>query len=165
MTLHNLGSVAFGEGKLERAVELYEQALELYERDADSYGVALCELYLGLVAVEAGRHEEAAGRLGRALPVFREMRFSQYAAQCLEGIAAIVRTRGEPREAALLLAAASALRERTGEGPTVAARLRERELAAARAQLGDKAFEAVWSEGRALREETAFDRAQAAVRG
>jgi tetratricopeptide (TPR) repeat protein len=162
---HNLGSVAFAAGDLERAAGHFEAARSLYQASSDWYGTALSELYLGLVAAEAGRAADAAGHLRRALPTFRSMRFLQYAAQCLDGIAAVVRARGQAREAAALLAAASALRERTSDAPTAAARLRERELAAARAALGEDGFAAAWSQGLALAEHEALDQAQAAVGG
>jgi len=104
---HNLGSVAFGEGDLERAECLYLQAFSRYGEAGDAYGVALAELYLGLVAVEASRGDEAAGYLRRALPVFREMGFLQYAAQCVDGVAAVALARGRPHEAARLRGRAS----------------------------------------------------------
>jgi predicted ATPase/DNA-binding SARP family transcriptional activator len=160
---HNLASVAYGERDLDRARRLYEEARALYEQDGDTYGAALSNLYLGLAAVEAGEHDEAAGHFRDALPVFRRMRFPQYTAQCMGGIAAIVRARSQPREAALLLAAASALRSRAGVAPSVAASLWEQEQATARAELGDASFASAWAEGLALRDEEALDRAQFAL--
>ena len=161
---HNLGSVALGEGDLERAASRYEAALSLYSAVPDPYGVALSELYLGVVAVEAGRFAAAAGYLGRALPVFREMGFLQYTTQCLEGIASVVHERGETVDAARLLAVADALRERTGDPPAVALpHRRERVLAEARAELGELGFAAAWAEGRALAEAEALDLAQRAA--
>ena len=162
---HNLASVAYGERDLESATHLYQEARALYEQDGDAYGAALSDLYLGLVAVEAGRYEDAAVHFREALPVFRRMRFPQYAAQCIGGIAALVRAREQPQEATRLLAAASALRSRAGIAPTVAATLWEREQAAARADLGGASFATAWAEGLALRDEEALDRAQLAISG
>ncbi len=163
VAVHNLGSVAFGEGDLERAERLYLQALGRYREVGDNYGDALSQLYLGLVAAEQRREGEAAACLRAALRVFHEMGFLQYAAQCLDGVAAVALARGRLHEAARLLGSATALRERIGEAPTVAARLRQRELAAARAALGDEAFATLWAEGAALGEHEAFERAQAAL--
>jgi tetratricopeptide (TPR) repeat protein len=163
---HNLGSVALSEGDLERAVGRYRAALSHYRAAADPYGVALTELYLGFVAIEAGRQDDAAGLLARALPVFQEMRFLQYTAECLEGIAAVAHARGEAEEAARLLGAASAVRERTGAPPSpTLARVRERETVSTRAELGESAFAAAWADGRGLREDEAFSRAQRSVAG
>ena len=91
------------------------------------------------------------------------MRFLQYAVQCLEGAAGVVRARGKAQEAARLLGSARALRERMGEAPSAAARWRQRELSAARAELGQEGFAAAWAEGMALAEPDAFNRAQAAL--
>ncbi len=162
---HNLASVAYGEHELARAARLYARARALYEQDGDTYGIALSDLYLGLVAVERGRHGDAAAHLRQALPVFRRMRFPQYASQCVDGIAALLRARSQPQEAARLLAVASTLRSRAGGAPTVAASLWERERAAARAELGETAFATAWAEGLALAEDEALDRAQLAVCG
>ena len=160
---HNLGSVAYVEGDLEAAERLYGEARSRYRAKADAYGVALSELYIGLVSIDAGRPKEAADCLGRALETFREMRFRQYATQCLEGIAAVVHARGDVREAVRLLASASALRERIGIAPSVAAGMRERELAATLAELGDDDFAAAWADGLARAEDEALDLACAAV--
>ena len=161
---HNLGSVAFAEGDLPQAAARYYDALTQYNALHDGYGAALSELYLGLVAADDERDQDAADHLGRALPVFREMGFRQYAGQCLDGIAAVARARGHTTEAVRLLASASVLRERTGHAPDHSARLRDREIAAARAALGDDRFATAWAEGRALGEEGALERALAVVR-
>ena len=163
MANHNLASVAYGERDLERATRLYRQALALFDQDSDAYGGALSNLYLGLVAVEAGRHEDAAAYFRETLPVFRRMRFPQYASQCIGGIAAVVRARRQPEEAARLLAAANALGSRAGIAPTPAAALWEREQSAALADLGEASFATAWAEGLGLREEEALDRAQLAI--
>jgi hypothetical protein len=133
----------------------------VYRELPDPRGVALCELYLGLVAVDAEHMSEAGELLGRALRFFGEIGFLQYTAQCLEGAAAVC---GQPDEAARLLGAASALRDRTGN-PPVGPRARERALATARAELGESGFASAWAEGRALTEGEAVERAQRALAG
>jgi predicted ATPase/DNA-binding SARP family transcriptional activator len=160
---HNLASVAYGRRDLDDATHLYRQARALFEQDDDAYGVALSDLYLGLVAVEIGRHDAAAVYFRAAMPVFRRMRFPQYTSQCIDGVAAVVRARGKPQEAARLLAAASAFRSRTGIAAGVTATLSEREQAAARIDLGNASFATAWTEGLDLRDEEALDRAQLAI--
>jgi tetratricopeptide (TPR) repeat protein len=162
---HNLASVAYSERDLEGATQLYRQARVLFEQDRDTYGAALSDLYLGLVAVEVGSHDDAAYRFREALPVFRQMRFPQYTSQCIGGIAAVIRAREQPQEATRLLAAASALRSRAGIAPTGPAAFWEREQAAARSDLGEASFSTAWAEGLELRDEEALDRAQLAVAG
>jgi predicted ATPase/DNA-binding SARP family transcriptional activator len=160
---HNLASVAYGERDLARATTLYRQARTLFEQDDDAYGVALSELFLGLVDVEDGRHEEAPVHLREALRVFRRMRFQQYTSECIGGIAAVVRAREQLHEATRLLAAASALRKRSGIAAGVASGLWERERDAARSELGEASFATAWEEGVGLRDEEALDRAELAV--
>jgi predicted ATPase/DNA-binding SARP family transcriptional activator len=157
----NLGSVALDEGDFERAARRYKAALSLYGAADDQYGAALSKLYLGHVMVETRRLDEAAEYLAQALPMFREMGFLQYTAECLESIAAVVHAGGLAEDAVRLLGAADAVRERTGNRPAgVVARVRGHELAALRRELHEGYFEAAWAEGRALREDQALDRAQ-----
>ncbi len=166
--IHNLGSVSLDQGCLPRAAQRFEKALSLWlaEPDVNRAGIAVSELYLGLVAVEGVRFDDAAESLRRALDLYAEIGFPQYTAECLEGIAAVVHARGEPNEAACLLGAASALRADAGYPPFGSQeRLRERELASTRAELGEPAFAAAWTDGRALSRAEALARARAAVGG
>ena len=164
--IDNLGSVALDQGDLVQATERYEAARQLNRDEGDREGVAFDELHLSLVAIEAGRYDDAAALLGGALRVYREVGFARYAAECLEGIAAVARARGDATGAAQLLGAAVQMRERTGNpaGGT-GARIREREMAATRAELGEPDFAAALAEGRALREGQAIEQAQGIVRG
>jgi predicted ATPase len=164
VSVHNLASTAFNRGDFELAVERYQRALEEFRKWDDEYGIALSEQCLAMVAVEEGRYDEAAAYLSHPVLVFREMGFLQYAAQCLDLIGAVVRARGDAAEATRLFAGADVLRERTGEAPTVAARRREGELAAARAELPAQEFDVAWAEGLGLRENELFDRAAYAIR-
>jgi hypothetical protein len=91
------------------------------------------------------------------------MGFLQYAAQCLDLTGAVVGARGDAAEATRLLAGAHALRTRTGEAPTIAARRREPQTEAARAELSSEEFDAAWAEGLQLRENELFERAERAL--
>jgi predicted ATPase/DNA-binding SARP family transcriptional activator len=163
ISYHNLASTAFGRGDFELAVERYQRALEEFRKHDDEYGIALSELYLAMVAIEEGQYDEAAAYLRHPLVVFREMGFLQYSAQCLDLIGPVVRERGDAAEATRLFAGAHALRKRTGQAPTVAARRRERDTEAARVQLSAEEFDAAWAEGLALRENELFDLAERAL--
>ena len=156
---HNLGSVALSVGDLAEAQRQYETALAIYRAQADDYGVALSELFLGFVAVERGRHDDAAALFARTLPAFHEIGFRHYTARCLEGVAAVARSRGDANAAAQLLGAASAIRERSGRAPTPAT---ERVSVATRAALEQ---EDAWAEGHALSEDEAIAKAEGVLAG
>jgi predicted ATPase/DNA-binding SARP family transcriptional activator len=158
----NLGSVAHTQGDLDRAADLYRSARAVHNAEGDRGGAALCDLFLGLAAVEAGRFEDAEASLGEAFPVFQEMGFLQYVAHCLDGIAGVAQARGKSEEAARLLGAAEGFRERTGN-PAPLEGARERTIAEAKRELGEEAFEAAYEQGRALPESKAMAQAQALV--
>ena len=162
---HNLASVSYGERDLDGATRMYRQARALFEQDGDAYGAALSDLYLGLIAVEADRHEDAAVRLREALPVFRRMHF--------HAVRLAVHRRDRCRRAGTRAAAGGDAAVRGGERAPQPRRDRtdrrhrlwEREQTAARADLGEASFATAWAEGLALRDEEALDRAQLAVSG
>ena len=158
----NLGSVALDVGDLVGARRQYETALAAYRAQADGFGVALSELLLGFVAVEGGRHDDAAALFARTLSAFREIGFRHYTALCLEGIAAVARTRGDANAAAQLLGAASAIRERAGKAPASAG---ERVGVAMRAELTERQFADASAEGRALSEDEAIATAERVLAG
>ena len=75
----------------------------------------------------------------------------------LEGLADVVAVQGESLWAAQLWGAAETLREAMGTPiPPVYHGDYERSIAAARVQLGEKAFAAAWAEGRKMTPEQAF---------
>jgi non-specific serine/threonine protein kinase len=83
-------------------------------------------------------------------------------AQCLEAIAAVGLACHQPEQAARLFGAAATLREAIDLplSPTEHVGF-DRELAAARAEIGDDAFAAIWAEGWALPIDRAVERALA----
>ncbi|MDQ5809600.1 MAG: hypothetical protein M3358_02400 [Actinomycetota bacterium] len=74
------------------------------------------------------------------------------AAYCMQGLAAVTASRGEPDRAARLLGAAEALLETAGVPlyAQVDLELHQRAADAAREQLGERAWAAAWDEGRAM---------------
>jgi predicted ATPase/DNA-binding SARP family transcriptional activator len=161
LTHHNLGSVAFARGDLDRASERYEATAELYEAMGDHGGVALSKLFLSLVDLEAGRVAAAAKLLQGAFRFYREMGFDHYTLVGLEGAAAVAHQRGRLPDGTRILAGAAAMRERLGEivGGVPRAR-REQILLATRERLGEAAFERLWNEGRSLPEHALLDLAE-----
>ena len=80
----------------------------------------------------------------------------------LEGLARVAAAKGRPERASRLCGAAAALREELGalHSPLAARRAEhDRTVAAARAALGEDAFESAWAKGHALPFEEAIDAA------
>jgi len=81
-----------------------------------------------------------------------------YVAFCLEGLAGLAGTRAQGVRAARLWGAAETLRRTISAPPTPEARrYYAQSIAAARALLGEAAWEAVWSEGSAMSPEEAVE--------
>jgi hypothetical protein len=99
-----------------------------------------------------GDHAHTVSLLRESLALALRLSDTQNAAYGLEGLAGALAMLGHERRAARLFGAAEALRERSGSMIRLAAlrELRERHLAALRAQLDAEELEAKWVEGRAM---------------
>jgi predicted ATPase/DNA-binding SARP family transcriptional activator len=152
-----LGSIDFFDGDYAGATSRYREALaDCVARD-DRDGIALCELYLGHVALLEGRLGEAAALLRSALRHYGALGWLQYATECLELIAYGAQDSGRPEEAVRLVGAADTLRDRTGSRAALQlARHRDRRLPQLRATLGEAAYASVIAAGRALADRDAF---------
>ena len=96
-----------------------------------------------------GDHAHTVSLLRESLALALRLSDTQNAAYGLEGLAGALAMLGHERRAARLFGAAEALRERTGSMIRLAA-LRERHLAALRAQLDAEELAAMWVAGRAM---------------
>jgi predicted ATPase/serine/threonine protein kinase/DNA-binding CsgD family transcriptional regulator len=151
------GQLALSQGNVTEARSFAEEALELFRETGHRQGIAL-SLCL-LARVEANEENYPAARtlyeqsLSTASSGIDDMGL---VASCLEGLAAVVATQGELAWAARLWGAAEAHREAIGAPlPPVDQAAYERNVIAARAQLGEKAFTAAWAEGRIITPEQA----------
>ena len=115
--------------------------------------------WLGLLAVWSGdEHDLAEGFLKEGLALNREIGNWAYGVYCLEGFAGLAGARGQGVRAARLWGAAEALRMIIGAPPTPETRpYYERSMAAARAQLGEAAWEAAFAQGMAMSAEEAAE--------
>ena len=150
-TLMGLGHSALEVGDHSRAEMVFEELLA----DTRRWGVAQAEgrvlVGLGLVARERGDYEVAVKLYNEAVGVFARIREMPGFAYCFEGLAALARRRKDMQRAARLCAAATRLRESVASTPTPSERLAlSEDVAAARAALGEEAFEVAWSAGLAL---------------
>jgi predicted ATPase/DNA-binding SARP family transcriptional activator len=158
VTTDNLGSVAHELHEDDLALQLYREARAINEARGDVEGVAMNDLHISILDAEAGRWLEARQRLAHALPVYRDASFLQYASETLEVASGMANHAGAPRTAAVLLGAAGRFREQSGTPPVpFMGDLRQRELALARAALGDSAMDAALDEGGRMPFEVAMD--------
>jgi predicted ATPase/DNA-binding CsgD family transcriptional regulator len=145
-----LGEASLQQGALTTARSLAEQSLGLSKETGDQDLTALG--LLGKVHFVQGDYTAARALYEENLTVP-----GRVDAPSLEGLANVVAAQGEPRWAAQLWGAAEALRESQGLPiPPFIRSAYERSVAAARAQLGEKAFAAAWEEGRTMTAEQAL---------
>jgi hypothetical protein len=135
------------------------ECLSLYQEMADEFNVATTVGWLGLLTVWSGdEYDLAEGFLTEGLALNREIGNWAYGAYCLEGFAGLAGARGQGARAARLWGAAEALRTNIGAPPTPEARpYYERSMVAARAQLGEAAWEAAFAEGSMMSPEEAAE--------
>jgi hypothetical protein len=131
--------------------------LSLYQEITDEFNVATTVGWLGMLAVWSGdEHDLAEGFLTDSLALNREIGNWAYGAYCLEAFAGLAGARGQGVRAARLWGAAEALRETIGAPHSPEARpYYERSMAAARAVLGEAAWEAAFAEGGGMSPEEA----------
>jgi tetratricopeptide (TPR) repeat protein len=155
-TLFTLADAVLARGDASRAVTLLEESLALFQGLEHTWGMAQTLTRLGSMACEAGEDARASKLYGESLELVRQWGLSPYAVVSLEGLARVAVVRNRPERAARLCGAAEALREEISVPLTPTAHLptarseRDRTLAAARAALGEAAFESAWATGHAL---------------
>lgn len=161
--LHNLGLAARAHGDYERATALCVEGLSLLDEywNESSYEVITS---LGLIERDQGHDDRAEEYFARSLVLLRAdtscSLWQSYTATALEGVAGVAVVRGQAERAARLFGAADAIRSRIGTPIWPVNRpLYERDVAAARAALGEEAFRMAWEEGRAMTAEQAVEHA------
>jgi predicted ATPase/DNA-binding SARP family transcriptional activator/DNA-binding CsgD family transcriptional regulator len=159
-TLHNLAEVERQRGNYERAKSLGMESIALAREIGDKWRVARVVGWVGLAAVwSSDEHDLAEGFLKEALALDRELGSWSYGAFCLEAFAGLAEARGQEARAARLWGAAEAVRINIGAPrPQDDTRLLyESSMAAARAQLGEEAWEEAFAEGMAMSAEEAAE--------
>jgi non-specific serine/threonine protein kinase len=167
--LNLLGAVAVHQGNYQQAKTLIEKSLALRKDMGSKSGIAWSLLNLGHLAKHQGEYEQAAALFEESLNLFLELGNKIDVAECLEGLAGVAAAErqaeggrhaakdGKVDRAARLFGAAEALREIASSPlPPYRRADYDRDLAAARAQLGEEAFAAAWAEGRAMTMEQAI---------
>jgi non-specific serine/threonine protein kinase len=156
MNLGNLASVVHARGDAEKAASLFEESLALARDLGDSFLASQVLSVKGCAECRDGNLEFAEASLVESLTIAGDLRDPNTAAQALEGFAELAVAKLTPERAATILGAAARLREEIGLPiPVHDERELMRVAAAARAALGDAAFDQAWREGGAMELEEA----------
>ncbi len=152
-----LGRLALSQGDTTAGRSLLQECMRLFREIGGQWGIA--ESLSALAQVEASQGDLAVARTlyEKSLTIAREWNYKVLLPSCLEGLAGVVAAQGDPVWAAQLWGAAESLREVMGTSifPVYRASY-DRSVAAARTQLGEKAFAAAWAQGRMMTPEQAL---------
>ena len=160
LSLSALGMVFLGQGNHDEARATLAEGSSLSRRAGDRFSRYIALYNRSVLAQAEGDHDRAASLFEEGLGFSREAGDHANVAYCLEGLASVALARGVADRAARLLGAAERLRE--GVGADVYAyrpdrSLRERTVAAARAQLSEPRFEEARAQGQAMTFEQAVE--------
>jgi non-specific serine/threonine protein kinase len=154
--LANLAIVVRARGNAERAASLVEETLNLAREIGNIHLVSQATAYRGRSECRDGNFESAEASFVASLALGRGITDPSATMWALEGFAELALARRAPERATTIWAAAARLRDETGiPVPFNELSDYERALAAARALLGDKAFDQAWRGGRAMELEDA----------
>lgn len=146
-----LGASAYAQEALPVATFRFEEALRDLRAVDDTWGTGVSLIGLGYVARDQGDIARSMALFAEGLALFTELGDHHMIALALDGVACLAVAQGEPEPAARLFGAAAALQVASGllVGPAFRA-TQERDVATARAALGEEAFVAGWAAGAAL---------------
>jgi predicted ATPase/DNA-binding CsgD family transcriptional regulator len=148
-----LGKLASDRGDYQTARSLLEESLALIKELRDRLGTARTLYVMGVVAFDQGRFVAARSLYEESLAISEELGVVWHVASVLEGLARVAAQR-QPVWAARLLGASEGLREAAGVPepafPPWIRATREQGVAVARHRLGEEAFAAAWTEGKAM---------------
>ncbi len=163
--LSHRGMVAHAQGQDQRATGLLDESLALARRVGSKWGTAVALTDLGIVASAQGDADRATACCVDGLVLFRDLGDRWGIARVLHTLGRLAAAAGDVDRAARLYVASALLREAIGAPPRLAERPDyERDLAAARARLGEAAFTAARAAGQAMSPEAAIEYALAAGR-
>ncbi|MDQ3927574.1 MAG: tetratricopeptide repeat protein, partial [Chloroflexota bacterium] len=153
-----LGDLARSEGDYARALEIYDASLMEARKVGAPLLVATSLQKLGQMARLRGEYANASSLIIESLKEHREKGNKQGIAECLAALAGVAFTGGHLDRAARLFGAADDLLERIKVPLTPADRAQyDRDLAATRSQVDERAWEMAWAEGRAMSVEHAIE--------
>jgi DNA-binding CsgD family transcriptional regulator len=145
------GRIALFQGDSAAARSLAQESLALFRDLGIKGGMAAAHALVAQIEAHQGNYPAARRLYEESLALARETDDTRDIASYLEEMAEVVAAQGEGIWAARLWGRAEALRETIGMPiPPVFRSGYERAVEAARMQVGAKAFEAAWSEGRGM---------------
>ncbi len=147
----SLARVASRRDDFTLARTLANESLATRRKEGVKLSIAGLLRLLGYLAEHEGDYKPAAGLYGESLTMSSEIGAKLMIAPCLEGFSRLSSALGHWERAARLSGAAEALREAIGTPiPPVDRAEYERNVAAMRAQMDEKALAAAWAEGRSM---------------
>jgi tetratricopeptide (TPR) repeat protein len=150
LALGNLGVAQDFAGETEQGRRSIEESIALSRQDARKPGLAIALCNLGYM-LRPSDPVDALAHFSESLTLSREIEEPRTIAYCLEGGAGIFAARGNPTDATTLLAAAYAIRARTGAVSSPSRQANADTLKAqCREALSPEAFARAWEEGASL---------------
>lgn len=158
ISLTNLGGLEVYRHNLERAVELHEESLKLRQELGDKAGIAISLNNLGRAVLIQGNIDRAKSLLESSAVLRIALSDEAGMVDTLEGLSGVALAEHLPRRAGRILGAVESLREATGT-PRTPSDMEgyNRDIANLHSALGERIFEAVWVEGRAMSPEQAIN--------
>jgi non-specific serine/threonine protein kinase len=149
VSLANLAAVLTSQGDHAGAESLLVESLALDREVGSRQRVAFLLRELGGAVRNLGRSEEAGKHFGESLALCQAAADRPGIADSLESFAVLLADRGEPKQAALLLGAADAVRGEAGAGDKSPGPEQVAAEALARQSIGDLGYEEAFAKGRA----------------
>lgn len=157
-TLDYLGPVARHQGDDDRAAAVYEESLTIYRNLGNRPGMASALRHLGEVALHQNDIRRASTLFEESLALHRTVGNRPGLIECIEGLAGVAAAGERYERTARLFGAAQALHEIIGHTPSAYNNAKhDRDVAAARAAMGDAAFDKAHTAGRAMTLEQAIE--------
>ena len=148
----NLGMVARRAGDIQAALEYSNRAVELFRELGDDGGVATALGSCGWISLELSDPDHAEASFREALTLACGLAWKRGVAVNAAGLGAALVAGGKAERAAQLFGAAAAIHEELGIffDDALEEQVHERAVAAAKATLGDDAFDAAWLRGEGM---------------
>jgi non-specific serine/threonine protein kinase len=148
----NLGMVARQAGDIQAALEYSNRAVELFRELGDDGGVATALGSCGWSSLELSDPDHAEASFREALTLACGLAWKRGVAVNAAGLGAALVAAGKAERAAQLFGAAAAIHEELGIffDDALEEQVHERAVAAAKAALGDDAFDDAWVRGEAM---------------